>query len=68
MDKLFNLEKRFSTLGTAKENGTGLGLPLCKQFVEENGGILTIYSEEGKGSTFSFSLRYSFLFPVAVVL
>lgn len=54
--KLFSLEKRFTTKGTAKEVGTGLGLPLCKQFVENNGGELSIVSEEGKGSTFSFTV------------
>jgi signal transduction histidine kinase len=59
LDKLFNLEKRFSTLGTERESGTGLGLPLCKQFVIENGGNLSIVSEEGKGSIFSFTLPKS---------
>lgn len=56
LSKLFSLEKRFTTKGTAKESGTGLGLPLCKQFVENNGGKLSIVSEEGKGSTFSFTM------------
>jgi len=56
LSQLFNMNKRFSTLGTARESGTGLGLPLCKQFVEANGGKLNIQSEEGKGSIFSFTL------------
>jgi len=43
-------------MGTAKEKGTGLGLMLCKEFVEKNGGSLRISSQPGKGSTFSFTL------------
>jgi signal transduction histidine kinase len=56
MDKLFRLDAKHSTLGTANEKGTGLGLILCKDFVEKNGGRLWVESEEGKGSTFYFSL------------
>ena len=46
----------FSTNGTAKEPGTGLGLMLCKEFLLKNGSQLFIESEPGKGSRFSFSL------------
>lgn len=46
----------YSTNGTAKESGTGLGLMLCKDFVTRNGGSLIIESKPGKGSTFSFTL------------
>ena len=46
----------YSTNGTAKESGTGLGLMLCKDFVTRNGGSLHIESKPGKGSTFSFTL------------
>jgi signal transduction histidine kinase len=46
----------FSTNGTASESGTGLGLMLSKDFLSKNGGELTIESERGKGSTFSFTL------------
>ena len=46
----------YSTFGTAKESGTGLGLMLCKEFLARNGGSLMIESKPGKGSTFSFTL------------
>lgn len=46
----------YSTYGTAKESGTGLGLMLCKEFLARNGGSLMIESLPGIGSTFSFTL------------
>jgi signal transduction histidine kinase len=46
----------YSTNGTAKESGTGLGLMLCRDFLSKNGGSLLIESEPGKGSSFSFTL------------
>ena len=54
-NKIFN-EENFTTLGTHKEKGTGIGLKLCKEFIEGNGGKIWIDSEEGKGTIFSFSL------------
>lgn len=53
--KIFG-DETFSTMGTAQEVGTGLGLVLSKNFVEENGGKLWLESEEGRGSTFSFTI------------
>ncbi len=54
--KLFRIDAKYKRLGTAQEKGTGLGLILCKEFVEQHGGRLWLTSEVGKGSTFSFTL------------
>ncbi len=54
-DKLFKLDN-FSTMGTSNESGIGLGLLLCKDFVDKNGGEIWFESELEKGSTFYFTL------------
>ncbi|MBO4906439.1 MAG: hybrid sensor histidine kinase/response regulator [Bacteroidaceae bacterium] len=53
MGRLFNKDTHFSKYGTHREEGSGLGLLLCKNFAEAIGGKLTVESEVGKGSTFS---------------
>lgn len=56
LEKLFRLDAGESTAGTNSEQGTGLGLTLCNDFVEKHGGKIQVESEVGKGSVFSFSL------------
>ncbi|MEL6698219.1 MAG: ATP-binding protein [Bacteroidota bacterium] len=53
---IFDLKQNVSTPGTADERGTGLGLPISKEFIEQNGGTMWAQSTVGIGSVFSFSL------------
>ncbi len=56
LEKIFRIDTKYSTSGTAKESGTGLGLILCKEFVEKHGGKISVESEVGNGTTFKFTL------------
>ncbi len=57
--RLFKINTHFTTIGTKNEKGAGLGLLLCKEFVEANHGILSVKSEPGNGSQFSVTLPKS---------
>lgn len=56
LPKLFNSLSPLSTYGTQGEKGSGLGLLLCKDFIERHNGIIEVNSIWGGGSTFSFTL------------
>ena len=56
LQKLFHIDLKFKSKGTKGETGTGLGLILCKEFVEKNGGKIRAESKEGTGSAFFFTI------------
>jgi len=55
-NKLFKIDEHVSTKGTNEEEGTGLGLILCKELVEKNGGKIKVESKPKEGTTFTFTL------------
>jgi len=56
ISQLFRIDSKLIEEGTSGETGNGLGLPLCREFVEKNNGEIRVESEFGKGSTFTFTL------------
>lgn len=56
LPKLFRIDTHYSTKGTGEEKGTGLGLILCKELIEKNGGEILVESKVDEGSKFTFSI------------
>jgi two-component system, sensor histidine kinase and response regulator len=56
LNKIFDVTGSKSTIGTQGEAGSGLGLLLCKEFIEKHDGIISVQSEPGIGSTFRITI------------
>jgi signal transduction histidine kinase len=54
---LFRIDYTYTSPGTAREKGTGLGLILCKEFIEKHGQSISVKSKVGYGSEFIFTMR-----------
>ena len=59
VNKLFKIEHNFRSIGTNKETGTGLGLILCKEFIEKNNGTIKVKTKQNVGSSFTFTVEAS---------
>ncbi len=57
LPKLFNTKVKYTRAGTNGESGSGLGLLLCKEMIERNGGSIEVASKEGEGSTFTIKFH-----------
>jgi len=66
LENLFSLDRKQSSKGTAGEKGTGLGLIICKDFVEKNNGTIHVSSEPGKGSCFSVTLPAGIMTEISI--
>lgn len=56
LHRLFRIDAEYKRKGTADEQGTGLGLILCQEFIEKSGGKIWVESRVNEGSTFKFTL------------
>lgn len=56
LGKIFSIESKFTTIGTAGEKGTGFGMNLVREIIEKHGGTIRVESIEGKGTTFYFTI------------
>jgi signal transduction histidine kinase len=66
LDKLFRIDAGFTTPGTKMEQGTGLGLLLCNEFVKKHNGRIWVESEQDKGCSFYFAIPLAILIPAAI--